>query len=167
MSNNPTIIAPDFEIRCTKCNKLLAKNHEHDGLFEVKCSRCGTLNSVFEKMQEQVVITDPEGTILYTNELVENITGFKPQEIIGARPSLWGKQMPHDFYKQMWDVIKVEKKSIKVIVKNKRKDGSTYYANLRISPVLDVDGEVRFYVGIETVINNLKEHDQSTSPTGD
>ena len=141
------------EIRCSKCNKLLAKNHQHVDIFEVKCSRCGTLNSIFENMQEQVIITDPEGVILYTNEVVEKMTGYSPKEIIGNKPSLWGKQMSKEFYKEMWDVIKNKKQSIKVSLKNKNKEGKIYNVQLRISPILDAEGEVVFYVGIERLIN--------------
>jgi PAS domain S-box-containing protein len=148
MSDTPPL---DVEVRCTKCKKLLAKNHHDDGLFEVKCSRCGTLNSVFEKMLEQVIITDAQGIILYTNDVVETITGYKPKEIIGNKPSLWGNQMPKKFYERMWDIIKNQKRSLQVAVKNKRKDGTTYHAELRISPILDNDNNVRFYIGIETI----------------
>jgi len=152
MSTTPQLEKADLEVRCIKCKKLLAKNHHHDGLFEVKCSRCGTLNSVFEKMLEQVIITDAQGVILYTNDVVENITGYGPKEIIGNKPSLWGNQMSKKFYAQMWEIIHNQKKSLRVVVKNKRKDGTMYKARLQISPILDNENKVRFYVGIETII---------------
>ena len=136
MSSKSIVKTNIDEIRCSKCNKLLARNHSHNNTFEVKCSRCGTLNSVFENMQEQIVITNPEGIILYANEVVEEITGYSPKEIIGGNPSLWGKQMSKEFYKKMWSVIKEKKQSIQVVVKNKRKDGKKYEAELRISPIL-------------------------------
>ena len=52
----------------------------------------------------------------------------------------------------MWDTILVEKKTFTAIVENKKKNGEKYSANLKISPVMDVNNEVKFLVGIETVL---------------
>ena len=142
------------EVRCMKCDKLLAKNDSLGRIFEVKCIRCGTLNSIFEKMNDQVVITDQQGIILYTNDAIESVTGYSQKEVIGKTPSLWGGQMPKLFYEKMWDTIKNKKESITVRLKNKRKDGTLYNAELRISPVFNAEGEPQFYIGIETVINS-------------
>ena len=72
--------------------------------------------------------------------------------------------MSPEFYKVLWHTIKVKKESCKVTVRNKRKDGTLYDALLQISPVLDTTGEIRFFVGVETVINNSKNND-NTSPS--
>lgn len=135
------------EFRCIKCNKLLGV--ENTGGFEVKCLRCGTLNIHLEGLDEQVIITDPDGKILYTNGALERMTGYTAEEAIGQRPSLWGRQMPPEFYRELWQAIKVEKRSVHVTLKNKRKDGTTYLAELRISPILDAGGEILFFVGCE------------------
>lgn len=153
----------DFDIRCTKCGKLLAKDQGH-GAIEIKCTRCGSLNIMCEKMDEQVIVTNPEGVILYTNGAVQRTTGYSLSEVIGQKPSLWGGQMSPEFYKVLWHTIKVKKESCKVTVRNKRKDGTLYDALLQISPVLDTTGEIRFFVGVETVINNSKNND-NTSPS--
>lgn len=137
------------EIRCMKCGKLIAKTMAH-GHFEVKCPRCGTLNAVFEQMIEQVIVTDPEGKILYINKAAELATGYGSAEAIGKRPSdLWGGEMPGEFYAEMWRTIKDEKKSFQAGMVNKHKNGTLYDLELIISPILDTDGNVMFYVGIE------------------
>lgn len=140
----------DTEFRCKKCDKLLALADAHN--IEIKCTRCGTFNSILEKMDEQVVITDPNGIILFTNSALERITGYTLKEVVGKNPSIWGGQMSKDFYQAMWHTIKVEKQSVRVRLKNVRKDGTEYVADLRISPVLDINGEVKFFVGIETLV---------------
>ena len=108
---------------------------------------------IFDYIKDQVVITNPDGVILYANSVTEEITGYKLSEIIGKKPTLWGGQMPKIFYKTMWKKIAEEKKSIRVLVTNKRKDGKLYDALLHISPILDTDGKVQMYVGIETVLS--------------
>lgn len=140
------------EIRCHCCRKLLARGVEGIKTFEIKCSRCGTINSLFRNIPDQVVITDYDGVIIYANENIKNVTGYEIHEIIGKRPSLWGGQMSKEFYKELWKVIKTDKKSVLVRVKNKRKDGTIYDAHLRISPVLDTQGNIQVFIGIETII---------------
>jgi len=140
----------DKEIRCDGCGKLLAKRKGESEL-EIKCTRCGAFNSIVEDMGDQVIVTDKEGVILFANRATERATGYPMSRIIGARPSLWGKQMPPAFYENLWREIRDEKKSVAAVVKNRRQDGTLYSAHLQISPVVDAGGEIRFFVGIENI----------------
>lgn len=144
-----------YNFRCTHCDKLLAKDNIEAGQFEIKCIRCGTLNVLFRDTKEQIVVTDPTGVILFANGLTEVITGYTLGEIIGKTPSLWGGLMPKEFYSNMWHQIKNEKKSISVELTNRRKNGEKYVANLTISPVLNTEGEIKFFIGIESIKNNI------------
>ena len=137
---------------CLACRKLLARAGDKDGAYEIKCSRCGALNSIFKSIADQVIITDPDGVILYANSIVELTTGYSLNEVLGKKPSLWGNQMPKGFYKNMWRLIKIEKKPTQVVVTNKKKDGTLYKAKLHISPVFGLDKEIKMFVGIESVI---------------
>lgn len=139
--------------RCTGCGKLLAKTGAGKEVFEIKCPRCGLLNVVLQQMVDQVIITDAEGRILFVNESLERITGYKITDAIGKTPALWGKQMPKAFYTRLWDTIKNKKQSITTELTNRRKDGQLYRVKLRISPVLDTAGEIKFFVGIETKLD--------------
>ena len=140
------------EFRCLECGKLLALGKQRELVLEIKCVRCGTLNSIFRGVLDQVIVTDPEGFILYANSLVETITGYSFIEVIGKKPSLWGDQMPESFYEKMWQTIKIKKKPIMVIVNNQKKNGTLYKAKLQITPVFGVNGEIKMFVGVERVI---------------
>lgn len=140
--------------RCAQCGKLLAKDSAAAGKYEVKCNRCGNLNLLFEDMLEQIVITDPSGTILYANSATQELSGYPISEIVGNKPSLWGGQMPKEFYSTMWRIIKEEKKTLATQVRNKRKDGTFYNAFLTISPVLDTAGEIALFIGIERLLGS-------------
>jgi PAS domain S-box-containing protein len=144
------------ELRCRSCKKLLAKKRDLISNYEIKCIRCGTLNFVFSDNKDQIILTDPDGIILYANDLLETVTGYSLKEVLGQKPSVWGGLMPKSFYKEMWINIKDKKKSIQVEVKNKRKNGELYDAQLTISPILDTKGEIKFFIGIETLIINKK-----------
>src|SRR3989344_7883778 len=104
----------------------------------------------FDALDTHVVITDQNGVILYANKAVERQTGYSPDEIIGGNPAdYWGGNMSQEFYENMWQTIKVEKKPFVGIVNNVRKDGQKYTQELHIYPVLGLDGEPRFFIGIE------------------
>lgn len=140
------------EFRCIKCGKMLAKSHDLIGL-EIKCLRCGSLNRVFEKMIEQVIITDRNGVILFINKAVEDATGYSSDEAIGKKPSqLWGGNMPKEFYVDMWSKMIEDKKSTKLKMTNKKKNGELYDVDLLISPIVDTKGEIIFFVGIEVIM---------------
>ncbi len=154
---------PHEEIRCSNCSKLLARGDAGLNVYEIKCTRCGIINSIFRDIDDQVVITDTNGVILYANTIVEKITGFSLSEILGKTPALWGGQMPKEFYEKMWKTIKVDGKPIDVVVRNKNKKGELYSARLRISPVFDVEGNVKLFVGMESLIkDNFDQHENST-----
>ncbi len=94
--------------------------------------------SAVEGAYNQIVITNPEGKITYANPATEKLTGFGIAEILGNTPRLWGKQMPPEFYKDMWHTIKDLKLPFYGEIKNKRKNGELYHCVLSISPLIDV-----------------------------
>lgn len=111
-----------------------------------------------ESSFNHIVITDANGGILYANRSAEKMTGFSAEEMMGKTPALWGKQMPEDFYGKFWGVIKQEKKPFIGEVTNRRKNGDTYLASISVSPILDKQGEVTFFVGIERDITDERKH---------
>lgn len=116
-----------------------------------------------ENASDQIVITDPDGVVLYANPAIEKITGFKRQEVVGKKAGskeLWGGQMDKEFYDQMWDIIKNKKQTFLGDITNKRKNGAIYTAQTSLSPVVsDENGEILYFVGIERDITHEKEID--------
>lgn len=106
---------------------------------------------------DQIIITDPDGIILYANHATEILTGYPHAEIIGKKPSLWGDQMPKEVYEKLWRTIKIEKTPYAGELTNKRKDGEKYLASTRISPLLDAGGEVKFFVAVQRDITEERK----------
>lgn len=110
---------------------------------------------------DQIVITDNEGIVVYGNQSVERITGYTVEEALGKKAGvLWKTPMPIEYYKELWDIIKTQKKVFIREIKNRRKNGEYYIASIRISPVLDDNGEVIFFVAIENDVTKAKEIDK-------
>ncbi|MDD4931586.1 MAG: PAS domain S-box protein [Candidatus Colwellbacteria bacterium] len=114
-----------------------------------------------ENASDHIIITDPDGTILFANSAASKITGYEIKEIMGNKPSLWGKQMPSDFYKNMWHEIKDLKRDFTGELTNKRKNGEIYIAEVKVSPILDSEDNIKFFVGIEHDITRMKEVDRA------
>ncbi len=153
------VTAITTEHRCRNCQKLLGVESPAAAVLEIKCHRCGEFNAIlrndlhklFYSTNSKVYVTDEDGVILYINEAISRISGFKPEEVIGKTPAIWGKQMTTAFYLDMYRQIKQEKRSISHKVTNRKKDGELYEASVQISPILDVHGEVKYFIGIESV----------------
>ncbi len=108
---------------------------------------------------DAIVITDKNGICLYVNDAAESMTGFSKEELIGRKlgtKNNWGGSMEKEFYDNLWRTIKEEKKSFLGEIKNRRKNGEEYDVELRITPILDNNDEVVFFVGIERDITEEK-----------
>jgi len=111
---------------------------------------------------DHIIITDIDANIVYANEAAERITGYKISEMIGNNPGkLWGGQMKKEYFKQMWQVIKIQKNIFKGELINKRKNGEIYDAEVRISPIKDKKNNVLFFVGIERDVTEAKNIDRA------
>ena len=135
----------------TRAKSLRAVQHATSELRKFKLALDG--------VNDHVIITDPEGIILYANPTVESITGFSYTDIVGKKAgdaNLWGGHMSKEFYKKLWNTIKVDKMTFSGEVKNKRRNGELYNAHVKISPILNKRHEVVYFVGIERDITEEK-----------
>jgi PAS domain S-box-containing protein len=114
-----------------------------------------------EVLSTMTVITDPDGNILYANPAAEKITGYAREEMYGKNPAdLWGGHMSLDFYQDFWKTIKTEKKPFNGEMHNRRRDGTMYWQDIYVSPILEEDGEVRFFIAIEPDVTARKEREK-------
>ncbi len=145
-------ITTSLDLRCTSCSKLLGKRSLENADLLIKCVRCGHINSVLNDTTQAMFLTDRSGTIVYASKQIEILTGYTAEEVIGKTPALWGKQMPPEFYQTLWQDILVQKKAVSATVTNKHKNGSLYTAQISISPILDNNGNVAHFLGIQTAL---------------
>ncbi|MGP0018520.1 MAG: PAS domain S-box protein [Candidatus Sulfotelmatobacter sp.] len=92
-----------------------------------------------------IVITDRQGTILWTNPAYTELTGYTPNEVIGHTWSMLrsGKDSPEAPAK-MWDAI-LSHEVWSGEATNQRKDGSVYIEDMTITPIrIDNDEELCF-----------------------
>ncbi len=105
---------------------------------------------------ESVIITRPDGEIVYVNQAFSDVTGYSYDEAIGNNPNLLqsGKQDPQ-FYRRMWASIK-SKGQWKGELWNKRKNGELYPEALDVRSIPDELGNPKFLVGVFSDLTEQK-----------
>jgi PAS domain S-box-containing protein len=114
-----------------------------------------------ESASDHVILTDNKGIIIYANKDTENFTGYSRDEILGKTATIWGGQMSKEFYQKMWKTISKDRKPFSAELINRRKNGQLYDAEIRISPVVDEKGEIKYFIGVERDITKTKEIDRA------
>lgn len=114
-----------------------------------------------EQSGEMMILTDPEGIVLWANEASVRVTGFDIKDAVGRKAGLlWGKLMDEEYYRKMWDRIKNQKKLFSGEIQNHRKNGEKFYSTINIYPLMDAAGVIQYYVATQRDITEQKEVDQ-------
>jgi len=102
------------------------------------------LRLAVEHSPETVLVTDPEGVILFVNPAFTRITGYSTKDVIGKKPSLL-KSGYHSgsYYEELWHTIK-SGETWKGEFYNRKKDGSYYWEEATIAPVFDKSNITHF-----------------------
>lgn len=100
-------------------------------------------------------IGDAKGKIIYANKQFCKVSGYSLEELVGKPHSIVrDPQMPKEAFKQMWETIQ-NKQVWRGTVVNRAKDGSRYYVEATIVPIVDHNGEIVEYAGIRNDITKL------------
>ncbi len=106
-----------------------------------------------EQSGETILITDPDGTILYVNPAFTRITGYTREEAIGQTPRLLSSgKHDKEFYREMWKTLEAGQTWEGQLI-NKRKDGTLYTEQASISPVRDIAGRIVNFVAVKRDIS--------------
>lgn len=122
---------------------------EQTSLTQTSSLSSSILRRAIATSSNHIILTDPEGRIVFANKAAEKMTGFSFAEMKGQTPALWGKQMPAIFYEELWHTIKVRKKPFAGVITNRRKNGQQYFAQSRITPIKKRSGELIGFIGTE------------------
>ena len=99
-------------------------------------------------VDEAIVFTDTEGTILYVNPSWERITGYSRAEAIGQNLHFWkSDKYSEAFYEKIWATIS-NGDVWHGRLTNMKKDGMLYEEVATISPFQDASGNIVGYIAI-------------------
>ncbi|OLN26743.1 sensory box histidine kinase/response regulator [Desulfovibrio sp. DV] len=120
-------------------------------------ARFRTLGVALEVSPLAVVITDAAMAIEWANPQFERTTQYALAEARGRNPNILASgHTPAETYDAMRRALGAGQPWSGEFI-NRRKDGSTYYARVAISPVADAAGKLLGYVGLQEDVSEYKQ----------
>lgn len=99
--------------------------------------------------------SDLSGIITYVNEELCKRTGYTKEELIGKPHNIFRHpNTPKKTFKILWQVIQ-SGEIYHGLFKNKKKDGSAFYANITIVPIKDKDENIIEYIALRDDVTEL------------
>ena len=118
------------------------------------------LSQALDQSVSAVIITDAEGTVEYVNPQFTRTTGYRAEEIVGAKAGRCGSgRTPRSKYRELWATIQAGEVWQDELL-NRRKDGELYWDQVAISPVRGEDGEITHFVSIQHDVTERKRMEE-------
>ncbi len=100
--------------------------------------------------------TDLKGTILNASQAFCDISGYSKDELIGKNHNIVRHEdMPKELFKELWTTIKSGKVWYGEVL-NKRKDGTSYWVDTKITPQFDHNNTIYGFTSIRHDITDKK-----------
>jgi PAS domain S-box-containing protein len=104
-------------------------------------------SNVIHNTINPIQISDAQGTMVYVNPAFEKVTGYSNKELIGKNPNILNsRKHSKEFWFSVWKHI-ISGKVWVGRIENRRKDGSPFFTELVISPIVDSRGNIVGYLG--------------------
>jgi PAS domain S-box-containing protein len=166
------IIRPSGEIRHVISKAEISRDTNGDplsifGVFqdvtdrETLSERIKLLSQVAENTIAGAVIADGFSRVIWINSAFTDISGYHLDEIQGHTLGkfLHGDETSKETIEEIHRNLE-EKQNVDVEILNYRKDGSSYWINLLISPVISDTGKLTHFIGFQQDITEKKKQEQ-------
>jgi len=127
---------------------------------ELLSNNISYLDSYKESIDKNLIVTrtDINGIITFANSNFYKITGYSQEEIIGKAHSIVRHpDTDSELFQNLWNTI-LSKKTWHGTIQNKRKDGSNYWVDSTVSPILNQHNEIVEFIAIRHDISKLILH---------
>lgn len=114
-----------------------------------------------DRLNDAIVITEA-GTerlgpkIIWANKIFYERNGYTPEEVLGKSPRiLQGKLTCQDALDKVRDALKMWQ-SVRIETINYRKDGSTYWNEFEITPIINDAGWIAYWISVQRDVTERK-----------
>ena len=114
-----------------------------------------------ENTSDMVVISDAERNIVYVNPAVLETTGYTVEESMNTKcGTVWSSFLEEKVYANIWKVL-LSKKTWNGQIQNTRKNEQVYESASTITPILDKDKNILFFVEISRDVTREADIDKA------
>ncbi|NUN69701.1 MAG: PAS domain S-box protein [Bacteroidetes bacterium] len=123
-------------------------------------------NAALDSATNTIVLFDRRGIIVWANRAFKNLTGYAPEEAVGKNPRdlIRSGRQDTEFFRIMWETILGGDVWHGELI-NRRKDGTEYYEEQTITPLLGPDGAVTHFISIKQDITERRAMQESLRRT--
>ena len=138
-------------------NVFKDENFSADKVLEI----IGLLNEYKKVVDTTSIVSkaNKKGVITFVNDKFCEISGYSREELIGSQHSIIRHpSMKKEVFEELWKTI-LDKKIFKGVIVNRAKDGSAYYVDTTIVPVLNDRNEIIEFIAIRHDITKIYEQE--------
>lgn len=110
------------------------------------------LSQILDTCVNGITLSDPDqpdNPIVYANKAFELVTGYEQREIVGRNCRfLQGEDRDQPEIERIREALR-DKEAVTVTLRNYRKDGALFYNQFTIRPLVDPEGRLIYYLGIQ------------------
>lgn len=118
------------------------------------------LQTAVEQSPLSIIMTNTAGEIEYVNRSFTQTTGYDRSEVLGKNPRFLKSEMtPKETHAEMWRTIS-NGKQWQGEIYNRKKDGSSYWEYVIISPIYDNDGDIINYLALKEDISIRRSYEE-------
>lgn len=115
------------------------------------------LNEYKKALDESAIVskTDANGTFIYANEKFCETCGYTKEELMGnSYEILRHEENSDELFKNMWNTLN-NNEVYKNTIKNRKKDGSSFYLDITMLPIIDPINESTEFISIGYEVTKL------------
>ncbi|MDD5054884.1 MAG: ATP-binding protein [Candidatus Peribacteraceae bacterium] len=110
-----------------------------------------------------VSATDKQGTITYVNDKFVHVSKYRRAELLGRNHRILNSgDHPREFFDGLWKTV-LSGSVWRGDVKNRAKDGSFFWVDTAIAPILNAEGEPAGFVSVRFLITDRKNEEIAKS----
>jgi len=119
---------------------------------------------ILSKINNPVIISNAEGTVIWVNPAFLSVTGYPENEVLGKDhlKMLYNSKTNKLIAKQLLRAVS-RKESFSADLVNYDKTNKEYWVNLNIYPIFDAEGKFECYISVQ---NDITEHKEKEAMIG-